>query len=199
MKKIISILLIACCVLALAACGKNNGLPDLTNLSTVDDYATAVNNTNPTTVKVNVTYENTAPAAILEGEYNVTYNVDGTATIKYKQEKLNAIGEGEGMERVEEGTVEVGINGELSGSIDSVAVIAATKKLNLKAASYDYTIGMDVLNATVKAKDTEAVFGVNLRSDAILIMRITSEGKVGSYSVSYSTPEGKASIVCIYD
>ena len=112
MKRIIAVLLLVTVVLALAACGKNNGL-DFSEKPTVDEYQTAINNTNPTTVKIDVTYENTAPAAVLKGQYNVTYNVDGTATVNYKQDKLNAIGEGDAMTRTEEGVVEVGINGEL--------------------------------------------------------------------------------------
>ena len=198
MKRIIAVLLLVTVVLALAACGKNNGL-DFSEKKTVEEYQAAIDKTSPKEVKIDVTYENTAPAATLKGQYNVTYNVDGTATVKYTQEKLNAIGEGDGMTRIEEGTVEVGINGELSGAIDSVVVIPSVKKLNLTAATYDYSISMDILNATVKAADTKAVFGVNLGSDAILIMSVTSEGKIGSYSLSYATPEGKASIVCIYD
>ena len=61
-----------------------------------------------------------------------------------------------------------------------------------------YSISMGVLEATVAAENTASVFGVDLGSEAKLLMRITNDGKIGSYSISYSTSAGSADIVCIF-
>ena len=200
MKKIIALLLICVTAFALTACSlfgdKTTGTTD--GSATIADYNTAISNTTPTVVNVTTTYENTAPEAVLVGSYVVTYNVDGTATIAYSFDRLAPIGSAEMVEKVE-GTAEILPDGSVSGNdISETVSAAAVAKFNLDEKKMVYSISMGVLEATVKAEDTKSVFGVDLGSEAKLLMRITNDGKIGSYSISYSTSAGSADIVCIF-
>lgn len=199
MKKIIALLLILATAFALAACrGKD---PDPVGTSdgsaTVADYNEAISKTNPSVVTIRTTFENTAPAATLEGEYVVTYNVDGTATIVYEYDVLNSIGADE-MVSKKQGTAQLLADGKISGSIDKTVAAAAVGKIALDEKKMDYDISMGTLNAVIKAANTKAVLGIELGSDATLLMRITNDGYIGSYSISYSTSAGNADIVCIF-
>ena len=199
MKKIIALALVLVTVFALSSCSlfrKNKGTTD--GSATIDDYNNAIAATTPTTVTVRTTYANTAPEATLEGEYVVTYNVDGTATVNYTYERLAPIGSAE-MVEVKTGTVNVLSNGTVSGDLDKVVAAAAVNPVKLNEKKMEYDISMGVLNAVVKAEDTKDVFGVDLGADATLDMRITNEGKIGSYSINYATSAGRAYIVCIFD
>ena len=200
MKKIIALLLICATAFALTACSlfgdKTTGTTD--GSATIEDYNTAISNTTPTVVNVTTTYENTAPEAVLVGNYVVTYNVDGTATIAYSFDRLAPIGSSEMMEKVE-GTAELLANGSVSSAdISETVAAAAVAKFNLDEKKMSYNISMGVLEATVAAENTASVFGVDLGSEAKLLMRITNDGKIGSYSISYSTSAGSADIVCIF-
>ena len=102
------------------------------------------------------------------------------------------------MEKVE-GTAELLANGSVSSAdISETVAAAAVAKFNLDEKKMSYNISMGVLEATVKAENTASVFGVDLGSEAKLLMRITNDGKIGSYSISYSTSAGSADIVCIF-
>ena len=200
MKKIIALLLVLVCALSVTACSLFGGEPVGTTdgSATVEDYNTAIGNTTPTTVTVTTTYKNIAPEATLVGLYVVTYNVDGTATIEYSYDELAPIGSASVMDK-KEGTVEVLADGSISGEgISETVTAAAIGKIALDASKMDYSISMGVLNAEIKAENTKSVFGVDLGSDAKLLMRITNDGKIGSYSISYSTSAGEADIVCIF-
>ena len=203
MKKIFALLLVIATVLALASCNINKKGPENTTdgSATIEDYNAAIARTAPETVKINTTYENNSPEITLTGEYNVTYNADGTATIVYAYDRLNNIGDSEMKTRVS-GTATVLADGTVSGDIDSMVSASAAKAIVLDASKLTYDISMGVLNATVKAENTKDVFGVDLGSDAMLLMRITGEGdamEIGSYTVNYTTSSGKVGIVCIFN
>ena len=197
MKKIFAALLIIASLFTLAAC-KPEGDPVTDGSATIGDFNNAISATTPTSVTIKTTYENTAPAVTLNGEYNVTYNADGTATVAYKYDKLNSIGAAD-MTEEKVGAVNILANGTTTGDLDATVTAAAISKINLDEKKMTYSISMGALDATVKADDTKAIFGIDLGSDARLIMRITGDGKIGSYSINYSTPAGKAGIVCIYN
>ena len=198
MKRIIALLLALLCVFAFASCATTPEGPTTDGSASIADYNTAIAATTPAGARVTVTYENTAPEITLEGQYDVVYNVDGTATVTYSYEKLNSIGADEMISTVE-GTAEVGADGTVTGDLDKTVTAAATKKMNLDESKMTYKISMGALDATIKAADTESILGVALPSDARLLMRITSDGKIGSFSILYTTSWGNASIVCIYE
>lgn len=208
MKKILALLLLLATVLVFAACDNTgntgNNKPDdgttdddVKTEATLADYTAAINNTAPATVTIKTTYANKAPAATLEGEYTVTYNVDGTATIVYSYDELNPVGASEMMSK-KTGTVELLADGTASGDLNEVVKAAAINKISLDGSKMDYEISMGVLDAVIAAENTKAVFGIDFGSEVTLLMRVTGDGKIGSYSVSYSTAAGDADIVCIF-
>lgn len=199
MKKIIALVLVLVTALALTACSlfkKDGGTTD--GSATIDDYNDAIAATTPTTATIRTTYRNTAPEATLEGEYIVTYNIDGTATVNYTYDSLAPIGSPEMIEK-NTGKVDVLANGTVSGDLDKVVAAAAVNSIKLDEKKIEYDISMGVLNAVVKAENTKDVFGVDLGADAALDMRITGDGRIGSYSINYATSAGRAYIVCIYN
>lgn len=198
MKKIIALALVLVTAFALTACSlfkKDGGTTD--GSATIKDYNNAISSTAPTTATIRTTYTNTAPAATLEGEYVVTYNVDGTATINYTYDRLAPIGSPDMIEK-KTGKVDVLANGTVSGDLDKVVAAAAINAIKLDEKKMEYDISMGVLNAVIKAENTKDIFGVDLGADASLDMRITDAGKVGSYSINYATSAGRAYIVCIF-
>ena len=201
MKKIIALLLVLSSIFAFSACnligGPDQGSTD--GSATIADYNTAISATTPASANISVTIDNASPAVTLEGEYIVVYNVDGTATVSYSYDKLNQIGAADEPVTKITGIVEIGVDGSLSGSLDSTVAAAAAKKFNLDESKMVYSISMGTLDATVKANNTESVFGVAIPSDVHLIMRMSSDGKIGSFSLNYSDAKGASSIVCIYE
>lgn len=199
MKKIIALVLVLVTALALTACSlfkKDKGTTD--GSASIDDYNDAIEATQPTTATIRTTYKNTDPEVTLEGEYIVTYNIDGTATVNYTYDRLAALGSPEMIEK-KTGKVEVLTNGTVSGDLDKVVTAAAVNTIKLDGKKMEYDISMGVLNAVVKAEDTKDIFGVDLGADAALDMRITDDGRIGSYSINYATSAGRAYIVCIFN
>ena len=202
MKKIFALLIVVATILAMVSCTtKPEQQSD--GSATVADYNNAIAATTPTSAIIKTTYENTTPEVTLEGIYNVTYNVDGTATVSYKYEKLNSIGAATMKETVPaEGlaSVNVGADGSVTGGeMDTTVAAAAVSKLNLVESKIGYVISMGTIDATIKAADTEEMLGFKIDSDVRLIMSMTADGKIGSYTINYSTPAGKAGIVCMFN
>lgn len=199
MKKLIALMLVLVTALAITSCSlfvKDKGTTD--GSATIDDYNNAIKATNPAKFTIRTEYQSTAPEATLTGEYVVTYNVDGTATIEYSYERLAPIGS-ESFIEVKTGVAEVNPNGTVKGDIDKMVAASVAKQLQLNGKKMEYTISMGVLNAVIKAEDTKEILGVSLGADASIDMRITGEGKIGSYSINYATPTGMAYIICIYE
>ena len=204
MKKIIALLLALTCVFALASCqlvggsGENN-----TNVSdgtaSIEDYTAAIAATSPTSMTIETKLYNKNPEVTLEGSYTVVYQVDGTAVITGSYEKLNDPNQESFKSEVTINS-EVSSTGKVSGSeIDATVSAAAVNKINLDAKKFSYEISMGTLNVTISAANTESVLGVKIDSEVKLIMRMTNDGKIGSYSINYSTGKGDASVVCMYN
>ena len=202
MKKIIALLLALTCVLALASCqqegaGENASISDGT--ATIEDYTAAIAATSPTKMTIETVLVNKTPAVTLNGSYTVEYQVDGTAVITGSYEKLNDPGQAEFKSEVSINS-EVSATGQVTGSaIDATVSAAAVNKINLDAKKFSYEISMGTLNVTISAANTESVLGVKIDSEVKLIMRMTNDGKIGSYSINYATAGGDASIVCMYN
>lgn len=198
MKKIIALLLALVAIFSLVSCttDENGGTTD--GSATLDDYIAAISATAPKSMKIETTYENAAPKATLSGVYDVVFNVDGTATITGSYEKLNEVTASEFKSSVPV-SVEISAAGKVSGSVDANVTAMAVNKLNLDASKITYSISMGTLDASIKAENTASVLGIDLGSDAKALISMTADGKIGSLAISYTTADGNASIVCMYN
>jgi hypothetical protein len=190
MKKIITILLLALLTFSFASCGEGDG-------PSVDGFVAAVNNANPEAIEI--TIKSATALGELSGTYTVTYNEDGSFTIDYVYEKFNDIGEGDDLKSEVTGKVTCDKNGNYSdgGSLTGKVALAEGAKINLAKVKATISADGNSLTATVKAADTKAVLGVELPSDAALVI-IKSADAIVSYSIKYSNASGDVTVSCEY-
>lgn len=190
MKKIITILLLALLTFSFASCGEGEG-------PSVDGFVAAVNNANPEAIEI--TIKSATALGELSGTYTVTYNEDGSFTIDYVYEKFNDIGEGDDLKSEVTGKVTCDKNGNYSdgGSLTGKVALAEGAKINLAKVKATISADGNSLTATVKAEDTKAVLGVELPSDAELVI-IKSGDAIVSYSIKYSNASGDVTVSCEY-
>jgi hypothetical protein len=190
MKKIITILLLALLTFSFASCGEGDG-------PSVDGFVAAVNNANPEAIEI--TIKSATALGELSGTYTVTYNEDGSFTIDYVYEKFNDIGEGDDLKSEVTGKVTCDKNGNYSdgGSLTGKVALAEGAKINLAKVKATISADGNSLTATVKAADTKAVLGVELPSDAELVI-IKSGDAIVSYSIKYSNASGDVTVSCEY-
>ena len=190
MKKIITILLLALLTFSFASCGEGDG-------PSVDGFVAAVNNANPEAIEI--TIKSATALGELSGTYTVTYNEDGSFTIDYVYEKFNDIGEGDDLKSEVTGKVTCDKNGNYSdgGSLKGKVALAEGAKINLAKVKATISADGNSLTATVKAADTKAVLGVELPSDAELVI-IKSADAIVSYSIKYSNASGDVTVSCEY-
>ena len=195
MKKIIALILALTCVLALVSC--DGGSADHSVLET---YKAAVDATVPSRATINITYTDTKLGVVLDGNYLVVYNADGTATVNYEYEKVNEI-DSDSDELVSKvnGVVTVKADGTVTGSIDKKVTAATVAKINLDPAKMTYTVTRGILTAKIAAADVSAVLGVDIGADVGMTMTVSDAGKIGSISYNYATASGTASVVCFYE
>ena len=221
MKKILALILIVSCIFTLCSCGlfkKNDDNNDNDNGSNntqtggdnnsgnetpaIDVAAVAViqakiDASKPATADITVTLE--AALDDLFSEYNVTYNDDGTATVVYTYEKFNTFDEDSDEHKSSySGTVTVGADGAVSGDIGTASVEALTFDISLdtsKLATAEVVAG--VLTATVKAANTASILGVNLGSDASIVVSTNASG-VSFIAISYISAAGPVEIIATY-
>ena len=220
MKKILALILLVSCIFTLCSCGLfkkndnnnnsnnvNNNTPTGGNNSgdktpVVDAEGVAaiqakIDASKPVAADITVTLK--AVLDDLNSEYNVTYNDDGTATVVYTYEKFNSFyADTDEYKSTYSGTVTVGADGTLSGDVDTASVEALTFDINLDAAKLATAeVVAGVLNATVKAANTASVTGVNLGSDASVVVSTGANGVV-SIAISYVSASGPVEIVATY-
>lgn len=221
MKKILALILIVSCIFTLCSCGlfkKNDDNNDNDNGSNntqtggdnnsgdetpaIDVAAIAaiqakIDASKPVTADITVTLE--AALDDLLSEYNVTYNDDGTATVVYTYEKFNTFDEdSDEYKSSYSGTVTVGADGTVSGDIGTASVEALTFDINLdtsKLATAEVVAG--VLTATVKAANTASILGINLGSDASIVVSTNASG-VSFIAISYISAAGPVEIIATY-
>lgn len=184
MKKIISILLMLTCLVALCSCGGGIG-----------DFEKAISASNPTSVKIDTVA--TSSLGTLNGVYHVAYNEDGTAKMIYEYEKWNTVLEGEGDKTKVSGTINVAADGSYTdnGVAGNISTLASG---NIKLSSIkDAKVENGVLTATVAAADTEAVFGVAFDYDVNFEMSM-NETAVETIKISYEKDGFSGSITCVY-
>ena len=206
MKKIFAILLaltMALSVFALAGCGDNGGDVDTTDPK-LEAFTNALSATKPQSTDIEIKVVS-GLGITLEGEYNVTYNSDGTATVEYSYDRLNTFEDGPVDELVSRitGTASIAADGTVSGDISATVAGAATKSFNLDAAKLkSYTAGEGSLVATIAAENVGAVLGTaisNLASDVTISM-FANGGMITAVSIVYTdSVAGAVTVECVYN
>jgi hypothetical protein len=194
MKKIIALILALVCVFALVACA-----PASNDLAA---YTSAIANTTPTTVIVDVTSNDTEFAISLNAKYTIVYNEDGSASVDYVYDVLNPATTADNMKTTKTGSATVSADGTVTGDGVNMSVLAAADlSLNLNAPIKSYIVARGILTANIEKANTAAVLGVELPSDASLELRMAdAEGtKIGQATINYSDERGTIRIVCQYD
>lgn len=194
MKKILTVLLLCGCLFAMFACGDES--------ASVADFSNAMKNTNPTVVNVTVTMN--SPLGALNSTYKTTYAEDGSFVLDYTKEEFNTATSGAADEtkKVISGSVTCDKDGNYSdgGAIVGTVTAAAGTTLNLAEKKLDAEFSEDgnVLTATVKAKNTKSVFGVEYTGDVTLVITRSAD-KVVSYTMTYAIDENNSvTVVCSY-
>ena len=198
MKRIISALMIVCCIFALFACAKKDGGDDTAN-ATVSTFQDAIANTSPAFAKIETKVETSLGE--LKASFEITYKEDGSAVIEYAYEKFNTIDEGAADEEktTVEGTVTRAADGTVSGDATApdLSAVTAGTAIDLsavKAENVTISESGDTLTATVAKDDTDAVFGAEFPADVTFVVTVNA-GKVDSFTITY---EG-AEIKCNYN
>ena len=191
MKKFIAFLIAITCVFAMFSCGNDS----------VEAFTKAMNATEPTVVELNATVGTVY--GDLDASYVVTYSEDGSFTVDYCYDEFASTSEGtaDSVTIERKGTVSCDKDGNYSdgGAVSGKIESTSGKKLTLKDNKMSAKVSGDgnVLTATVKAKNTKAIFGVDIASDVELVMT-KSEGKIVSYTMTYTLESGNVTVSCTY-
>ena len=190
MKKLLIILLALTCAFALFSCG-DDGV-------SVEEFKKAINATNPTEIEVTIVQE--TANGNLAAEMTTTFAEDGSFVIVGFYERFTGASSLEDKE-----SIPINVSCNASGSYSDGGDFAGSNpastgaKLNLGAKKLQPTISEDgkVLTVTVGAANTKAVLGVEYAQDVVLVITI-NDGKVISYTMSYTNEFGAVSVVCTY-
>ena len=193
MKKIVSVILIIACACMLFACGAN-----------AKDFQKLFDTTSPAKVIVSIKTV-TAGLGELNASYAVTYNEDGSATVKYTYEKWNSIPtDGSALPTEAKssysGTVTKNADGSYSDADFAGGAEVAALSLNLEAISSDYSVSTDgsTLTATVIKGNTEAVFGAAFNYDVKLTV-VKGVSAIEAISLEYVDGSNTVYIDCTYE
>ena len=221
MKKIIALILLVSCIFTLCSCGlfkkddSNDKVDDNTtdvkpdqdvndDTPKVDVAAVAaiqakIDASKPVAADITVTLD--AVLDNLYSEYNVTYNQDGTATVVYAYEKFNSLeDDADEYKSTYTGTVTVLADGTVSDELGGTASVEAlTFDIGLDTAKLETAqVVSGVLTATIKAANTASVLGVNLGSDASVVVS-TNASSVVFIAISYNSVAGPVEIIATYN
>lgn len=197
MKKIIAIVLIVGCLLAMTSCSLFKKPVNHDSLSAVQS---AIDSSAPKSADINVDFD--TALGTLEGEYDVVYNENGSATVDYSYEKFNNFNTDtavrDEIKTTYEGTVEVGADGAVSGLDGVASVEAVTFELNLSPDKLlEYTVNAGVFKGKVEAKNTEAVVGVFIDAEVNITITVGAE-RITSVVMTYELSNGSVEITAIY-
>ena len=132
MKKILSALLVIACIFAFASCtttpekDKTTDVDNNGKTHTLDTMQACIDDSAPKGAHSTVTFK--SEMGDLEAEYIVTYNDDGSATVKYEYELFNTIDPTQGSFEFKskyDGTVNVTADGEVEGDVNGVGFVEA--------------------------------------------------------------------------
>ena len=191
MKKILIVLLALTCAFAMFSCGGS---------ASIKDFEESINNTDPAAIELQITSDTAFGA--LSADFKTTFAEDGSFVIDGSYEKFNTTTEGASADV--KTVVPVKITCDANGSYSDGGAFAGSNpaatgsKLVLnKKLNAEISKDGNVLTATVKAADTEAVFGVAYATDVALVITQNS-GKIVSYTMEYATDYGYDRVVCNY-
>ena len=170
--------------------------------ASVKDFNKAATATSPEQLMISVQQD--VSGIVLEAQFAIVYNEDGSATITYYRDVINDanVDTDEVKTRIS-GTVTCDASGNYSDGGEFAGNIPAAKgkvsfKFQEKKMKYTITSGGDVLNATVKAANTESVLGVAMGADTDITVT-KADGKIVSFTMSYTTAQGPVSVNCFYN
>ncbi len=201
MKKIIALILAVGCMLALVSCNRNK---QDDNGPTVDAAAVAamqekLNASEP--CATDITVKLTTELGALNSKYNVVYNEDDTATVKYFYEKFNSFDENDIKEAKSsfEGIVTVGADGSVTDEVGGTAFVESISfNIKLDPAKLSYSESAPgTLKVGVAAANTVAVLGVDLGADVEMVISAGADG-VYSIAITYTSVSGVVELVSTY-
>ena len=207
MKKIIALLLVVGCMLAFASCNLlpgsgdngdgNDNVVDVDNSEAIAALQAAIDASAPDIADISVVLDSSLGK--LYGEYNVTYNDDGSATVIYSYELLNKPGEGNGFKDTCSGETTVSPDGTVADTLGGTASVEAlTFDITLDASKLtNVIVSQNSISAKVAKANTLAVLGVVLDSDAEFVISVGKNG-VASVAISYVSGSGVVDIRSTY-
>ena len=199
MKKILALILIVGCIFDFASCSLFGGKNDAPTAD-VASIQKAIDDSAPASAKITV--ELNSSLGDLNGEYNVAFNNDGSATINYSYELFNEFNIDsieQGFKSTYTGVVSVSADGVLSEEIGGIASAEAVSfDISLKEELFEtVSVEASVLRGTVKADNTYDVLGVALDYDVELVI-LTGSGRVTSIIINYVAESGPIEITATY-
>ncbi len=192
MKKILVLALALVLAFSMFSCGGDD---------TLKAFTKAVNATDPEVIDVDTKFS-TSYGDLLSNA-KTTFAEDGSFTLVYSYEQFNtsAVGDSDEVKVKLEKTVTCDKDGNYSDGGDLAATSTATTghKLKLSKKKVDYKVSADgnVLTATIKAKNTESVLGVEIDADVILVLTKNAD-KIVSFTMNYELELGKVEVICNY-
>ncbi len=190
MKKTLLLILALACMLTMISCGDE----------ALDAFAAAGASAAPS--KITMTTSLKSADITLSSSAVTTFADNGSFTLVYTADKLNLSGEGDDLVTTVETTVTCDENGNYSdgGSLAASGAATTGHKLAFKPKLMTYTVSPDgdILSATVKAENTEAVFGINYGTDVTLVAT-KNDGKITSFTLNYTVEAGDVEIKCNYE
>ena len=205
MKKILIILLALTLVFSLASCKKDEPAPDNTPAAPTVDleaYKTAIANTSLAIANIKVTASNDIfPNDPLVAEYDVEFNDDGSAVVRFTYMQYNEIDPGVTQEITStyNGYATISADGTVTGNrVDSNITAAASVNFNLDATKMTVSEDHGILRANIPAANTASVLGGAIDVDVVLTLTVSGDVITGA-TINYVENGVSYEIVCTYN
>lgn len=183
---------------ALVACGDNNPTTGGGEPEAFDAFEKAAHNTIAAVISVDTKLE--TKFGDLNSKTVTTFKPNGSSVIEHSYEVFNDDFSSADVKRTETMVIECDEYGNYSdgGSFVGSNAVATSIRLSLDESKMSYSVSGDILNATVKAENTEAVLGVEIESDVSLMITKANE-RIVSITLTYTTESGNVTVICAYD
>lgn len=177
---------------ALISCGEQDAA------GAFDEFEQAAHNTIAAVISVDTKLETVF--GDLNSKTVTTFKPNGSATIVHSYEVFNDDFTAADTKRTETMTIECDEYGNYSdgGSFAGSNALATSVRLSLDESKMEYSIDGDILNATVKEENTEAVLGVDIEADVTLMVTKANE-RIVSVTLTYTTEAGDVTVICTYN
>lgn len=200
MKKIIALILVIGCMLALASCNDSDSGEVVVNAEEIAAIQAEIDASKPDVARISVVLVSSLGS--LNGDYTVAYNEDGSAIVNYSYELFNSFEESVASNDIKStytGLTNISPDGTVVDELGGIASVEAlTFDIKLDASKLkEVVVATGSISAKVAAADTLSVLGVPLGHDADLVIFIGKNG-VASVSISYMTSSGAVDIVSTY-